>query len=300
MSTKIIGNQIDATTRAIMEALQVTEQINLPALNQSQVNALGTPAYGTLVYNTTEDMAQIYKADAAQGVPGWDDVGGGGPSVGEDSIIRTNGTTIGETLTVGPSANGGVEFTNGFSAGPINIANGNTVTVENGAQWFILGGEDNDVGEGQIMQMRYAQTPATRYLIQSQDLSPIPNLEVTIQPSHTNSKVLLVAMINSNARHVTSFGFLRNNGTLTSGLSGNSNVGSGSVATTYHDADRGGYMYNCVIQYMDMPNTTNPCTYSVGVSASWGGSTRNLYINDRGSGNDMRSISSLTAYEIRG
>ena len=299
MSTKIIGNQIDATTRAIMEALQVTEQINLPALNQAAVDALGTPAYGTLVYNTTEDMAQIYKADAAQGVPGWDDVGGGGPSVGEDSIIRTNGTTIGETLTVGPSANGGVEFTNGFSAGPINIANGNTVTVENGAQWFILGGEDNDVGEGQIMQMRYAQTPATRYLIQAQDLSPIPNLEVTIQPSHTNSKVLLVAMINSNARHVTSFGFLRNNGTLTSGLSGNSNVGSGSVATTYHDADRGGDMYNCVIQYMDMPNTTNPCTYSVGVSASWGGSVRDLYINDRDS-NDMRSISSLAAYEIRG
>ena len=299
MSTKIIGNQIDATTRAIMEALQVTEQINLPSLNQSQVNALGTPAYGTLVYNTTEDMAQIYKQDAAQGVPGWDDVGGGGPSVGEDSIIRTNGTTIGETLTVGPSANGGVEFTNGFSAGPISIANGNTVTVENGAQWFVLGGEDNDVGEGQIMQMRYSQTPADRYLIQAQNLSPIPNLEVTIQPSHTNSKVLLVAMINSNARHVTSFGFLRNNGTLTSGLSGNTNVGSGSVATTYHDADRGGDMYNTVIQYMDMPNTTNPCTYSVGVSASWGGGTRDLYINDRDS-NDMRSISSLTAYEIRG
>ena len=299
MSTKIIGNQIDATTRAIMEALQVTEQINLPALNQSQVNALGTPAYGTLVYNTTEDMAQIYKADAAQGVPGWDDVGGGGPSVGEDSIIRTNGTTINETLTVGPSANGGVEFTNGFSAGPIQVSNGNTVTVENGAQWFILGGEDNDVGEGQIMQMRYSQTPATRYLIQAQNLSPIPNLEVTIQPSHTNSKILLMAMINSNARHVTSFGFLRNNSTLTSGLSGNSNVGSGSVATTYHDADRGGDMYNCFIQYMDMPNTTNPCTYSVGVSASWGGSVRDLYINDRDS-NDMRSISSLTAYEIRG
>ena len=106
-------------------------------------------------------------------------------------------------------------------------------------------------------------------------------------------------MINSNARHVTSFGFLRNNGLLTSGLSGNSNVGSGSVATTYHDADRGGDMYNCVIQYMDMPNTTNPCTYSVGVSASWGGSVRDLYINDRDS-NDMRSISSLAAYEIRG
>ena len=299
MSTKIIGNQIDATTRAIMEALQVTEQINLPALNQSQVNALGTPAYGTLVYNTTEDMAQIYKADAAQGVPGWDDVGGGGPSVGEDSIIRTNGTTINETLTVGPSANGGVEFTNGFSAGPIQVANGNTVTVENGAQWFILGGEDNDVGEGQIMQMRYSQTPPTRYLINSSNLSPIPNLEVTIQPSHTDSKILLMAMINSDARHVSSFGFLRNNSVLTSNLSGNTNVSSGSVSTTYHGTDDNDDMKNVFIQYMDMPNTTNPLTYSVGASASWSGGNRNLYINDRSS-NDMRSICSLTAYEIRG
>ena len=299
MSTKIIGNQIDATTRAIMEALQVTEQINLPALNQAAVNALGTPAYGTLVYNTTEDMAQIYKADAAQGVPGWDDVGGGGPSVGEDSIIRTNGTTIGETLTVGPSANGGVEFTNGFSAGPINIANGNTVTVENGAQWFILGGEDNDVGEGQIMQMRYSQTPPTRYLINASNLSAIPNLEVTIQPTHTDSKILLCAMINSDARHVSSFGFLRNNSVLTSNLSGNTNVGSGSVSTTYHGTDDNDDMKNVFIQYMDMPSTTNPLTYSVGASASWSGGNRNLYINDRSS-NDMRSVCSLTAYEIRG
>ena len=299
MSTKIIGNQIDATTRAIMEALQVTEQINLPALNQAAVDALGTPAYGTLVYNTTEDMAQIYKADAAQGVPGWDDVGGGGPSVGEDSILRTNGTTINETLTVGPSANGGVEFTNGFSAGPIQVANGNTVTVENGAQWFILGGEDNDVGEGQIMQMRYSQTPPTRYLINSSNLSPIPNLEVTIQPSHTDSKILLMAMINSDARHVSSFGFLRNNSVLTSNLSGNTNVGSGSVSTTYHGTDDNDDMKNVFIQYMDMPNTTNPLTYSVGASASWSGGNRNLYINDRSS-NDMRSSCSLTAYEIRG
>ena len=141
MSTKIIGNQIDATTRAIMEALQLTEQLNLPALNQAAVTALGAPAYGTLVYNSTEDMAQIYKADAAQGVPGWTDVGGGGPSVGENSIIRTNGPTISENLTIGPVANGGVEFTNGFSAGPITIANGYTVTIENGASWNIIGGE---------------------------------------------------------------------------------------------------------------------------------------------------------------
>ena len=142
MSTKIIGNQIDASTRAIMEALQVTEQINFPALNQSAVTALGAPAFGTVIYNSTEDAAQIYKQDAQQGVPGWTTIGGGGPSVGNNSIIRTNGTLIEENLTIGPSANGGVEFTNGFSAGPITIANGYTVTIEAGASWNIIGGDD--------------------------------------------------------------------------------------------------------------------------------------------------------------
>lgn len=299
MATKIIGNQIDAATRAIMTALQVTEQINLPSLNQTQINALGTPPYGTLVYNTTEDMAQIYKQDAAQGVPGWDDVGGGGPSVGEDSIIRTNGPAIKENITVGPVANGGEQYTNGFSAGPMTINNGFTVTIENGAGWFLLGGEDNDVGEGRILQLRYSQTPPTRYLIQSNDLTAIPSLEVTIQPSHTNSKILLLAMVNSSANHVTSFGFLRNNSILTNGLPGNSNVGSGSVATTYDGQDTEDYIYSNTIMYMDMPNSTNPQTYSVGASASWSGSVRNLYINDRVS-NDMRCISSLIAVEVRG
>lgn len=151
MTTKIIGNQIDAVTRAIITALDVTEQINLPDLNQTQVNSLGTPAFGTLVYNTTEDQAQIYLQDAQSGNPGWASVGGGGPSVGENSIIRTNGTTIAENLTVGPTANGGVEFTNGFTAGPVEIANGYTVTVENGATWMIMGQDDlNIIGSTEI------------------------------------------------------------------------------------------------------------------------------------------------------
>ena len=299
MSTKIIGNQIDAATRAIIEALDVTEQINLPALNQSAINALGTPAYGTLVYNTTEDMAQIYLQDAQAGVPGWDDVGGGGPSVGEDSIIRTNANFINQNITVGPSANGGEEFRNGFTAGPVEIQNGYTVTIENAASWFLLGGEDNDVGEGQVMQVRYAQTPATRYLIRSANLTAIPNLEVTIQPSHSSSKILLIAMVNSNAIHVNSNGFLRNNSILTDGLPGNSNVSSGSLCTVYEGDSTESHMRNHFLMYMDHPNTTNPLTYTVGAASSWSGSTYNLYINDRNS-NDMRCVSTLIAVEVRG
>lgn len=144
MSTKIIGNQISDATRAIITALSVTEQINLPNLNQTEINALGTVALGTIVFNETEKIIQGYLPDVnGPGSPGWDDVGGGGPSVGEDSIIRTNGTTINENLTVGPSANNGVEFSNGFSAAPITIANGKTVTIENGATWTLIGVDED-------------------------------------------------------------------------------------------------------------------------------------------------------------
>jgi hypothetical protein len=53
----------------------------------------------------------------------------GGPSLGLNSIIRTNANTISENITI--PAN-----TNGMSAGPITIANGNTVTVT--GTWSIV------------------------------------------------------------------------------------------------------------------------------------------------------------------
>lgn len=144
MTTKIIGNQIDAATRAVVTALQVTEQINFPNLNQTQIDALGTVPLGTIIFNTTDGIFQGYLPDVGgPGTPGWDDVGGGGPSLGEDSIIRTNGTTISENITIGSTANGGAEYSNGFSAAPITIANGFTVTIENGATWTLIGADED-------------------------------------------------------------------------------------------------------------------------------------------------------------
>ena len=193
MSTKIIGNQIDASTRAIMEALQVTEQINFPALNQAAVTALGAPAFGTVVYNSTEDAAQIYKQDAQQGVPGWTKIGGGGPSVGNNSIIRTNGTTIEENLTVGPSANGGVEFTNGFSAGPITIANGYTVTIENGATWNILGGDDQlDLEVNQVTTGDIRSTGLLHFSETKESIKYYPNYSGTVTHDFNEHNVLYV------------------------------------------------------------------------------------------------------------
>jgi hypothetical protein len=54
---------------------------------------------------------------------------GGGPSLGTDSIIRTNAQTISENITIGST-------TNGMSAGPITIADTYTVTVN--GNWSVV------------------------------------------------------------------------------------------------------------------------------------------------------------------
>lgn len=136
--SRISGNQISTSTEAIITTLTFLNSnsvLRIPAGTTAQQPA-GVSA-GTIRFNTDLDAAEIYKADDGTGNPGWSPISGGGPSLGTDSIIRTNGTTISENITVGATANGDVKYSNGMSAGPITIASGFTVTVESGAAWSV-------------------------------------------------------------------------------------------------------------------------------------------------------------------
>ena len=135
--TKISGNQISQSTSAIITTLSffsTNSVFRLPAGTTG--NRPTGISVGTMSFNTSLDSAEIYKADHGTGSAGWSPVAGGGPSLGTDSIIRTNPTTISENITVGPTA--GNEFANGMSAGPITIGNGYTVTVESGGSWSVV------------------------------------------------------------------------------------------------------------------------------------------------------------------
>jgi hypothetical protein len=134
--SKISGNQISTSTEAIITTLTFLNSnsvFRLPAGTQAQ-RPSGV-SIGTIRFNTDTDAAEIYKADDGSGSAGWAAVSGGGPSLGDDSVVRTNANTISENLTVGPTA--GAEFANGMSAGPMTIANGFTVTIENGGAWSV-------------------------------------------------------------------------------------------------------------------------------------------------------------------
>tara|TARA_Y100000004_G_scaffold30126_1_gene31336 strand:+ start:2742 stop:3158 length:417 start_codon:yes stop_codon:yes gene_type:complete len=135
--TKIRGNQINTATEAIVTTLSFLNQTSVLRIpSGTQANRPTGVSPGTIRFNTDTDSAEIYKADDGTGSAGWTSISGGGPSLGADSIIRTNPTTISENITVGPTA--GSEFANGMSAGPITVANGYTVTVESGGSWSVV------------------------------------------------------------------------------------------------------------------------------------------------------------------
>jgi hypothetical protein len=139
--TKINGNNIAQSTAAIISSLKF--------LNSSGNAVLALPSGtsdqrpegvddGTVRYNSDLLAAEIYRPSAPGQGSNWFPLAGGGPSIGEDSIIRTNANTIDENLTVGPTGTQtGAEFTNGMTAGPVTISSGFTVTVQNGASWSV-------------------------------------------------------------------------------------------------------------------------------------------------------------------
>ena len=135
--SRISGNQIATSTEAILTTLTFLNQTSVFRLpSGTAANRPTGVSAGTLRFNTDTDSAEIYKADAGDGNPGWAAVSGGGPSLGEDSIVRTNPNTICQNITIGATA--GDEFANGMSAGPITIANGYTVTVEASGSWSVI------------------------------------------------------------------------------------------------------------------------------------------------------------------
>lgn len=143
----INGNQISNLTNATISQLQFTNTnsvLQLPTGTTAQ-RPTGI-AYGTMRFNTTQDKVEVFCTNSdGQGTDGWVLVGAGGPHVGtkDTSYLRTNSASIDENLTIGPTANGGAQFTNGFAAGPVEIASGYTLTVENGAAFYVIG-EDPD------------------------------------------------------------------------------------------------------------------------------------------------------------
>ena len=87
----------------------------------------GSPSTGQFRWNSTTGSAEIYDGSAFSAVGG----GGGATGTGSDAIFLNYGQTVTGSYSI--PAN-----TNSLSAGPIEIANGQTVTIPSTSRWVIV------------------------------------------------------------------------------------------------------------------------------------------------------------------
>lgn len=160
----------------------------------------------------------------------------------------------------------------------------------------ILNTDGSTKSFGKVLQYQTVSTSATRYTISSDTMADIPELSITMAKKSSTSKIYLTAMINNTSQHVSSFGFAAN-GTNMGPVTGNNSNAVGSLSTTYMGSDRADFIFNTFISYEYSTTSTTAITYTARASASWAGSPRALYINDRDT-NDMRSVSTFTIMEI--
>ena len=126
------------TTAKILDANVTTAKLAADAVDGTKLadNACNSEHYTDGSIDTAHIAAsQITTAliadDAVTAAKIADAVALGGPSLGTDSIIRTNAKTISEKITFA-----GTE--NGMTVGPITVANNYSVIVTNGSTWTIV------------------------------------------------------------------------------------------------------------------------------------------------------------------
>ena len=86
---------------------------------------------GTELKSTGEAGGSKFLREDGDNSCSWQTITGGGPSLGTDSVIRTNAKTISENITFAGDENGS-------TVGPVSVANTYTVVVSNGSTWTII------------------------------------------------------------------------------------------------------------------------------------------------------------------
>lgn len=150
---------------------------------------------------------------------------------------------------------------------------------------------------GTVVQIRTANSGPTKQTISSSSPVAIDGLSINFTPKLPNSVLVFDAMISTNAPHVTSFGFYRDNAPT---VSTSSNNNENNMQSTLYQSitETTDAMYAWPLKYYEsVAGNLSARTYTVVGTASWGGTNRSLQINNRNS-NDMAAFSYFTIMEI--
>ena len=178
--------------------------------------------------------------------------------------------------------------------------------VLNGTTGNISGSSLTGIDTGKIIQVVQTEKTDTWSTTSDFVFSDVTGLAVTITPSSSSNKVLvLVDVVASGDLWATYIKLLRGSteiGNTATGMQSNQACHFSSYVTNGSDSNTNGFTHQHTRQILDSPNTTSATTYKIQSAARNG--SYNAYINrsvpDRNQDGeyDNRFISRITAMEV--
>jgi hypothetical protein len=144
-------------------------------------------------------------------------------------------------------------------------------------------------GAFRVLQVVSA-TKADVFSTTSATFTDITGITVSITPSDTSSKILVLANVQgASVSGDAPFRLMRDATAIAAGTGGSAFNGIGMASSSYTNA-----MFNCGVIFLDSPATTSATTYKLQAAAN-GGTT---YVNRRGVDLTFGGFSSITVLEI--
>ena len=178
--------------------------------------------------------------------------------------------------------------------------------VLNGTTGNISGSSLTGIATGKIIQVVQTEKTDTWSTTSDFVFSDVTGLAVTITPSSSSNKVLvLVDVVASGDLWATYIKLLRGSteiGNTATGMQSNQACHFSSYVTNGSDSNTNGFTHQHTRQILDSPNTTSATTYKIQSAARNG--SYNAYINrsvpDRNQDGeyDNRFVSRITAMEV--
>ena len=161
-----------------------------------------------------------------------------------------------------------------------------------GSSATVNGNEVRTVGtSGAILQVK-SSIKTDIFSTTSTSFADVSDLSVTITPSSTSNKVLVLVTLGANGNTTSSvlFNLVRNSTNLAQPDSGNnpSTINLFNTGTT--DVD------NAAINFLDSPSTTSSTTYKIQMRVDGGTG----YLNRHTSNTNYNSVSTITVMEVAG
>lgn len=154
---------------------------------------------------------------------------------------------------------------------------------------------------GAVLQVQAARSGPASQTISSTTPTLITGLSINFTPKKVGSLLIFNAQVSSSFTHVTSYGIFKN-GVATVSTSGQTNTNEANMqVTSYYEKPnndaRTDFINQITFMHYETVDNLTARTYGVYGTAGWGGTTYNLYINNR-SGGDMASFSYFTIMEV--